>query len=95
MTESVQKKLNDSAALRWTALVLLAGAMFFAYIFMDILSPLQALLQTSRAWTPEAFGNLFKCIRILPYFCGNHSRQNGSALYSHSFWYRYAYWRCH
>ena len=57
MTESVQKKLNDSAALRWTALVLLAGAMFFAYIFMDILSPLQALLQTSRAWTPEAFGH--------------------------------------
>ena len=57
MTESSKMKLNDSAALRWTALVLLAGAMFFAYIFMDILSPLQALLQTSRAWTPEAFGH--------------------------------------
>ena len=57
MTETVQKKLSDSAALRWTALVLLAGAMFFAYIFMDILSPLQALLQTSRGWTPEAFGH--------------------------------------
>ena len=57
MTESVQKKLNDSAALRWTALVLLAGAMFFAYIFMAILSPLPAFLQTSPAWTPEAFGH--------------------------------------
>ena len=33
--------------------------------------------------------------RILPYFCRNHSRQNGSALYSHFLWYRYAYWRCH
>ena len=43
--------------MRWTALVLLAGAMFFAYIFMDILSPLQSLLQTSRGWTPEAFGH--------------------------------------
>ena len=57
MTEMMQKKLSDSPALRWTALVLLASAMFFAYIFMDILSPLQALLQTSRGWTPEAFGH--------------------------------------
>lgn len=57
MTEAIQKKLSDSAALRWTALVLLAGAMFFSYIFMDILSPLQSLLQDTRGWSPEAFGH--------------------------------------
>ncbi len=57
MTQTIQKKLSDSKAMRWTALVLLAGAMFFAYIFMDILSPMQALLQTTRGWTPEAFGH--------------------------------------
>ena len=57
MTQQIQAKLSDSKAMRWTALVLLAGAMFFAYIFMDILSPLQSLLQTSRGWTPEAFGH--------------------------------------
>ena len=37
MKEMVQKKLNDSPFMRWTALVLLASAMFFGYIFMDIL----------------------------------------------------------
>ncbi len=57
MVETVQRKLSDSKALRWTALVLLAGAMFFAYIFVDILSPMQALLQESRGWDPEAFGH--------------------------------------
>ena len=36
MSENVQKTLRDSAALRWLALILLAGAMFCSYIFMDI-----------------------------------------------------------
>lgn len=57
MKEMVQKKLNDSPFLRWTALVLLASAMFFGYIFMDILSPLQELLQTQRGWDPVAYGH--------------------------------------
>lgn len=57
MTEIIQRKLNDSPAARWTALVLLAGAMFFGYIFMDILSPLQGLLATSKGWTPDAYGS--------------------------------------
>ena len=34
------KTLRDSAAIRWTALLLLALAMFCAYIFVDILSPI-------------------------------------------------------
>ena len=55
MTEKVQTLLRDSAAARWTALVLLASAMFFGYIFMDILSPLQELLQTQRGWDPTAY----------------------------------------
>ena len=44
MAEIIRKSLRDSAAARWTALVLLAAANLFAYIFMDILSPLQELL---------------------------------------------------
>lgn len=51
------QKLSDSPAMRWTALVLLAGAMFFAYIFVDILSPLQEILQTQRGWDPDAYGH--------------------------------------
>lgn len=43
--------------MRWTALVLLASAMFFAYIFVDVLSPLQGLLQTQREWDPDAYGH--------------------------------------
>lgn len=56
MVETFQKKLSDSPAWRWTALVLLASAMFFAYIFVDILSPLQEFLQTQHGWDPIAYG---------------------------------------
>ena len=52
MTEKIYKLLKDSPAMRWTALVLLASAMFFAYMFVDILSPLQAMLQETKGWDP-------------------------------------------
>ena len=48
--------LRDKAWARWTALVLLASAMFFAYIFVDILSPLQEYLQSTKGWNPTAYG---------------------------------------
>lgn len=55
---STQKTLRDSAGLRWTALLLLALAMFCAYIFMDILSPIKDLMQTQRGWDSDAFGTM-------------------------------------
>lgn len=55
-TDMIHQTLRDSKTARWTALVLLASAMFFGYIFMDILSPLQELLQTQRGWAPLAYG---------------------------------------
>ncbi len=61
MTEAIQNKvqtLRDSAAMRWTALLLLALAMFCAYIFMDILSPIKDLMQTERGWDSLAFGTM-------------------------------------
>ena len=57
MTNSV-KTLRDSAAMRWTALLLLALAMFCSYIFMDILSPIKDLMQTERGWDSLAFGTM-------------------------------------
>ena len=48
--------LKDKPFIRWTVLVLLASMMFFAYMFVDVLSPLQSLLQTNRGWTPENYG---------------------------------------
>lgn len=58
MNATVNKTLRDSAALRWTALLLLALAMFCAYIFMDILSPIKDLMQTQRGWDSDAFGTM-------------------------------------
>ena len=51
-----QQLLRDKAWARWTALVLLASAMFFAYIFVDVLSPLQEYLQSTKGWEPQAYG---------------------------------------
>ncbi len=49
-------KLNDHKWARWTALVMIALTMFFGYMFVDVLSPLQTLLQESKGWTPSTFG---------------------------------------
>ncbi|MDD4395612.1 MAG: MFS transporter, partial [Bacteroidales bacterium] len=56
MTEKIT--LRDSAAARWTALLLLALAMFCSYIFMDILSPIKDLMQSTRGWDSTAFGTM-------------------------------------
>lgn len=56
MVEQIQKKLSDSAVMRWTALLLLALGMFFSYIFMDILSPIKDLTQSQLGWSSTAFG---------------------------------------
>ena len=58
MTETVKKTLRDSAGMRWTALLLLALAMFCSYIFMDILSPIKDLMQETRGWDSAAFGTM-------------------------------------
>ena len=56
MTEKLT--LRDNATMRWIALLLLALAMFCAYIFMDILSPIKDLMQTERGWDSLAFGTM-------------------------------------
>lgn len=50
--------LRDKAWARWTALGLLAFAMFCSYVFMDILSPIKDLLQSERGWDSTAFGTM-------------------------------------
>ena len=58
MKETVTQTLRDSAFVRWTALLLLAGAMFCSYVFMDILSPIKDLMQSTRGWDSTAFGTM-------------------------------------
>ena len=53
---TTKKLLNDSFITRWTALVLIALMMFFAYMFVDVLSPLSTLLETSKGWSAETYG---------------------------------------
>ncbi|MBD5419576.1 MAG: major facilitator superfamily domain-containing protein 1 [Bacteroides sp.] len=50
--------LRDKAWARWTALALLAFAMFCSYVFMDVLSPIKDLLQSTRGWDSTAFGTM-------------------------------------
>ena len=56
MAETIQRKLNDSSAARWTALLLIASTMFFGYMFVDLMSPLQSMIEAQRGWTPDVFG---------------------------------------
>ena len=58
MKETTTQTLRDSAFVRWTALLLLAGAMFCSYVFMDILSPIKDLMQSTRGWDSTAFGTM-------------------------------------
>ena len=57
--------MNDKPALRWTALILIALAMFFGYMFVDVMSPLQALVEKQRGWTPGIFGTYASAEYIL------------------------------
>lgn len=58
MPETIKKTLRDSSAARWAVLLLLAFAMFCSYIFMDILSPIKDLMQSTRGWDSTAFGTM-------------------------------------
>ena len=56
MTKQVQLYLNDKAWARWTALVLIALMMFFAYMFVDVMAPLKSLLEPQLSWNSAAYG---------------------------------------
>ena len=56
MSEKVQKFLNDIPAARWAALILVASMMFFAYMFVDVMSPLTSLIESTRGWDSGVFG---------------------------------------
>jgi len=56
MAETIQRKLNDSAFARWTALTLIASMMFFGYMFVDVMSPLKSLIESARGWDSATFG---------------------------------------
>jgi hypothetical protein len=57
MTEKVQQLLSDSKAMRWTALLLISLTMLSAYYFVDMIAPLESLLeQKPYLWSPSNYG---------------------------------------
>ena len=58
MSEKIQRLTNDNPVARWTVLALVALTMFFAYMFVDVMSPLKSLVETNLGWSSGVFGNM-------------------------------------
>jgi Na+/melibiose symporter-like transporter len=56
MTETIKNTLRESKAARWFALGLIAFTMLAAYFFVDMMAPLQSLLEKKYAWQPDNYG---------------------------------------
>lgn len=70
MTKKIKTLLSESKTARWIALILISLTMFFAYFFIDVVAPLQKLLETNYKWTPEVFGMLGGSEFFLNVFAG-------------------------
>ena len=68
MVQQLKQTLRDSAIARWTVLVLVASMMFFAYMFVDILSPLASVLNDTLGWDQGVFGTYASAEYILCVF---------------------------
>ncbi|MBR3976621.1 MAG: MFS transporter [Bacteroidaceae bacterium] len=55
-TQKIQKRLNDSKAMRWTALGVVAFTMMAAYFVNDVVAPLKNMLESDLGWNSTEFG---------------------------------------
>lgn len=69
MTAVIKQKINDSVFARWIALILIALMMFFAYMFVDVMSPLKSLIEQSHGWSSSTFGTYAASEFFLNVFC--------------------------
>lgn len=81
MTQAIQKKLSDSALMRWIALLIVSITMMFGYFFTDVMSPLEPLLTLAKdqgglGWTSDEYGffsgsyGFFNVFLLLLFFGG-------------------------
>ena len=56
--ETVKKTMRDSAAIRWTMLILLSALMFATYWFQDFYGGLKGLMESELGFTSEEFGRV-------------------------------------
>ncbi len=69
MTETLQRKLNDSAFARWSALILIASMMFFGYMFVDVMAPIKGMLTSYLSWDSTTYGT-YRSAEYLLNVCG-------------------------
>lgn len=70
MKTKVTTLLRDSAAVRWTALLLIALTMFAAYVGSDVFSPLKTLLEKNNLWNSTEYGWFSSSYSIFNVFLG-------------------------
>ncbi len=56
MVENLRKSLRDSAAARWTALLIVSFTMMCGYFLTDIMAPLAGLLEGQLGWSRAEYG---------------------------------------
>lgn len=70
MTSSAPRRtLRDNAVVRWLVLLALAFTMFFAYMFVDVLSPLKTQLDSVLGWDSMIFGTYAGSEFFINVFC--------------------------
>lgn len=74
MSEKIYKLMNDSPVARWTVLILVASMMFFAYMFVDVMSPLKSTVEKAVSegglgWNSSVFGTYAASEYFLNVFC--------------------------
>lgn len=62
------KKLNDSAAMRWGALFIVAFTMMAAYYVNDVMAPLKTMLGEQLGWTSNEYGTFTGAYSFLNVF---------------------------
>ena len=68
MTETITRRINDSAGARWAALFIIAFTMMAAYYVNDIMAPLKSMLEGQLHWTSGEFGTFTGAYSFLNVF---------------------------
>lgn len=56
MTETLRKKISESAAARWIVLALVSFTMLTGYIVSDVMAPLKTMLEQQLGWDSTDYG---------------------------------------
>ena len=56
MSQTLTKRIGESKAARWTALIIVSFTMMWGYFLTDALSPLMTMLEEQMGWTSLEFG---------------------------------------